>query len=91
MYLETSTKFYELFRKQSHVYIHYGKISGGEKQLPFGTFLLNKFSKIDDAKVFYAKQLEEKRKKGYKIERVIQTKDMVWMRKNANPKVKTIR
>ena len=53
MYLEKSTKFYELFKSSTNVYIHYGKISGNDVQLPYGTFLLYKFSNINDTKDFY--------------------------------------
>lgn len=89
MYLDTSTKFYEIFKTQANVYIHYGSTPGGTAQLPFGSFLLYKFPNATDAKLFYDKQLEAKQKKGYIVQKKEQTSNMTWMRKNAKPKIKT--
>ena len=88
MYLDTSTKFYEIFKTQANVYIHYGSTPGGTAQLPFGSFLLYKFPNATDAKLFYEKQLEDKKKKGYTVQKRIQTHDMKWMRGNAKPTIK---
>ena len=88
MYLDTSTKFYEIFKTQMNVYIHYGRLPSSTTQLPFGSFLLYKFPNATDAKLFYEKQLENKKKKGYTVQKRIQTHDMKWMRGNAKPTIK---
>ena len=89
MYLDTPTKFYEIFKKQADVYIHYGRLPSMTTQLPFGSFLLYNFPNAKDAKLFYDKQLEAKQKKGYIVQKKEQTSNMTWMRKNAKPKIKT--
>lgn len=88
MYLDTSTKFYEILKKQADVYIHYGRVPSITTQLPFGSFLLYKFSNATDAKLFYDKQLENKQKKGYTVRKPAQTHNMKWMRENSTPKIK---
>ena len=87
MYLEAPTKFYEIFKTKSDVFIHYGKIPSYTTQLPFGSFLLYKFPNAKDAQSFFVKQLERKLKKDYTVFKKTQTHDMIWMRKNARPKI----
>lgn len=88
MYLDTPTKFYEIFKKQADVYIHYGRLPSMTTQLPFGSFLLYNFPNAKDAKLFYDKQIDDKNKKGYIVRKPVQTYNMKWMLKNATPKIK---
>ena len=88
MYLDTSTKFYEILKKKADVYIHYGRVQSMTTQLPFGSFLLYKFPNAKDAKLFYDNQIEAKEKKGYILRKPLQTYNMKWMREKAVPKIK---
>ena len=56
MYLETSTKFYEIVTIGKTVYVHFGRIPSLENpQLPFGTFHL---LSIQLAKAYFCRLLE---------------------------------
>ena len=92
MYLETSTKFYEIVTIGKTVYVHFGRIPSLENpQLPFGTFQAFTFTTRKEAIKYMDKKVQEKKAKKYETVYAKETHDMKWMRKNEKPKIKVIR